>query len=62
MAKHIIEYYKGKKGFYIRVKASNGKIVCDGGEAYSTIGNVRRACKRLIIGISNAVIVKGKTT
>lgn len=42
-----IEYYKGKKGFYIRIVAKNGKIVADGGEAYSTASNVRRAALRL---------------
>lgn len=55
---HIIEYYKGKRGgFYIRIKARNGKIVADGGEAYSTISNVRRAALRLQKSISTAKII-----
>jgi uncharacterized protein YegP (UPF0339 family) len=42
-----IQYYKAKKGWYIRIIAKNGKIVADGGEPYSTVGNVLRVCKRL---------------
>jgi uncharacterized protein YegP (UPF0339 family) len=53
-----IQYYKGKKGWYIRIIAKNGKIVADGGEAYSTVGNVLRACKRLKESIPTANIVK----
>lgn len=44
---HIIELYKGKKGWYIRIIARNGKIVADGGEAYSSYGNAMRAANRL---------------
>lgn len=34
--KHKLQIYKGKKGWwYIRIVARNGKIVADGGEAYS---------------------------
>jgi len=54
-----IIYYKGKKGFYIRIVAKNGKIIADGGEAYTTISNVHRAAKRLKAAISAAIIVKG---
>jgi uncharacterized protein YegP (UPF0339 family) len=55
---HTIELYKGKRGWYIRILARNGKIVADGGEAYSTVGNVLRACKRLKESIPTANIVK----
>ena len=55
---HTIEYYKGKKGYYIRVRAKNGKIIADGGEPYSSISNVLRACRRLIKSISTATIKK----
>lgn len=54
---HVIEYYKGKRGYYIRIKAKNGKIVADGGEPYSNISNVRRAALRLQKSISTAKIV-----
>jgi len=53
-----IQYYKGKKGWYIRIIAKNGKIVADGGEPYSTMSNVIRACKRLQEAIPIAKIVK----
>jgi uncharacterized protein YegP (UPF0339 family) len=53
-----IQYYKGKKGWYIRIIAKNGKIVADGGEPYSTVGNVLRACKRLQESIAIAKIVR----
>lgn len=53
-----IEYYKGKRGYYLRVVARNGKIVADGGEPYSTIGNALRAAKRLRASIANCIITK----
>jgi uncharacterized protein YegP (UPF0339 family) len=53
-----IQYYKGKKGWYIRIIAKNGKIVADGGEPYSTVGNVIRACKRLQESIPIAKIIR----
>lgn len=55
--KHKIQIYKGKKGgWYIRVVARNGKIVADGGEAYSTRSNAIRAGKRLTANIAAATI------
>lgn len=51
-----IQYYKGKKGWYIRIIAKNGKIVADGGEPYSSASNVKRACSRLIVSIPTAKI------
>jgi uncharacterized protein YegP (UPF0339 family) len=53
-----IQYYKGKKGWYIRIIAKNGKIVADGGEAYATSGNARRASIRLKNTLHNANIEK----
>jgi uncharacterized protein YegP (UPF0339 family) len=53
-----IQYYKGKKGWCIRIIAKNGKIVADGGEAYATSGNVLRACRRLRESLSTATIEK----
>lgn len=53
---HTIEYYLSKKGWRIRIIAKNGKIIADGGEAYSTKSNVVRACKRLQSGLSDAKI------
>lgn len=56
--RYKIQYYKGKKGWCIRIIAKNGKIVADGGEAYSSVGNVLRACKRLQESIPTANIEK----
>ena len=54
---HKLQIYKGKKGgWYIRIVARNGKIVADGGEAYSTRSNAIRAGKRLTVSISTATI------
>lgn len=53
-----IQYYKGKKGWYIRIIAKNGKIVADGGEAYATSSNARRASIRLKNTLHNANIEK----
>lgn len=42
-----LEIYKGKKGgWYLRIVARNKKIVMDGGEAYTTKSNARRAAAR----------------
>lgn len=55
--KHKLQIYKGKKGgWYIRIVARNGKIVADGGEAYSTRSNAIRAGKRLTANIAAATI------
>ena len=56
--RYKIQYYKGKKGWYIRIIAKNGKIVADGGEPYSSLSNVVRACKRLQEAIPTAKIEK----
>lgn len=56
--RYKIQYYKGKKGWCIRIIAKNGKIVADGGEPYSSVSNVVRACKRLQEAIPSANIEK----
>lgn len=56
MTTHTIQYYKGKRGWYIRIRARNGKIVADGGEAYSSKGSVKRAALRLKRAIAYALI------
>lgn len=56
--RYKIQYYKGKKGWCIRIIAKNGKIVADGGEAYSSSSNALRACKRLQQSIPTANIEK----
>ena len=44
---YTLQIYKGKKGgWYIRIIARNGKIVMDGGEAYKSAYNARRAAAR----------------
>lgn len=53
---HKIQIYKGKKGWYIRIVARNGKIVADGGEAYSSKANCLRAAKRLRTAVALANI------
>ena len=53
---HKIQIYKGKKGWYIRIVARNGKIVADGGEAYSSKSNCLRAAKRLRTAVALANI------
>lgn len=56
---HSIQIYRGKKGgWYIRIIARNGKIVADGGEAYASKSNAKRAATRLKKGIVNADIVE----
>jgi uncharacterized protein YegP (UPF0339 family) len=54
--RYKIQYYKGKRGWCIRIIAKNGKIVADGGESYSSKSNVVRACKRLQEAIPSAKI------
>lgn len=54
---HNLQIYKGKKGgWYIRIIAKNGKIVADGGEAYASKANAKRAAKRLMSNIYSAKI------
>jgi len=55
---HLIELYKGKKGWYIRILARNGKIVADGGEAYANYSNAKRAAHRLRDNLILSEIVK----
>ena len=44
---YTMQIYKGKRGgWYLRIVARNGKIVMDGGEAYKTAYNARRAAAR----------------
>ena len=58
IATHTIELYKGKKGWYIRIIARNGKIVADGGEAYANYSNALRAATRLRDNLLFSEIVK----
>lgn len=53
---HKIQIYKGKKGWYIRIVARNGKIVADGGEPYASKSNCLRAAKRLRTAVALANI------
>ncbi len=53
---HTIELYQGKNGYYLRVRAKNGKIVLDGGEAYSTKTNCKRAAHRLLNTLKSATL------
>ena len=55
---HTIELYKGKRGWYIRIVARNGKIVADGGEAYANYSNALRAATRLRANLLFSEIVK----
>ena len=55
---HLIELYKGKRGWYIRILARNGKIVADGGEAYANYSNALRAAHRLRDNLILSEIVK----
>jgi len=43
--------YQAADGWRWRLKASNGRIVADGGEAYRTKANARRAVKRLLAAV-----------
>lgn len=42
------EVYKAADGWRWRIKAANGRIVADGGEAYASRRNARRAVAGLI--------------
>ncbi len=55
-ASHFIELYKGKRGWYVRILSRNGKIVADGGEAYSSYSNAKRAAIRLKENLHTAFI------
>lgn len=55
---HLIELYKGKRGWYIRILARNGKIVADGGEPYANYSNALRAANRLRDNLILSEIVK----
>lgn len=47
--RYRIEVYHGKRGgWYIRVRARNGKIVMDGGEAYTRKVAAMRAVNRFV--------------
>lgn len=53
-----LQVYPGKKsGWYIRIRTRNGKIVADGGEAYSSKYNAERAAKRLVAGIKTTEVL-----
>ena len=42
------ELYKSKDGFRWRLRASNGKLIADGGEAYVSQRNLEEAVSRVI--------------
>jgi uncharacterized protein YegP (UPF0339 family) len=54
---HIVEYYKGKKGWFIRIKAKNGKIVMDGGESYASKTNAKRAVHRFVNAFKKETVI-----
>jgi uncharacterized protein YegP (UPF0339 family) len=54
---HIVEYYKGKKGWFIRIRAKNGKIVMDGGESYASKANVKRAVHRFVNAFRRETVI-----
>jgi uncharacterized protein YegP (UPF0339 family) len=44
--------YQARDGWRWHLKASNGRVVADGGEAYASQSNAMRAAKRLpLVGV-----------
>lgn len=43
------ELLSARRHWRWRLKAINGRIIADGGEAYSSQGNATKACRRLMI-------------
>jgi uncharacterized protein YegP (UPF0339 family) len=54
------EFFRHIDSWYWRLRARNGKIVADGGEAYLTRGNVLRAIKRMRRDLSTVPIHEEK--
>lgn len=53
----IVQVYEAADGWRWRLKAFNGRIVADSGEAYVTQANAKRAARRLcraVIGMEKA--------
>lgn len=44
----LTETYKAKDGYRWRVRAKNGRIIAESGEAYVSASNARRAFDRLL--------------
>lgn len=52
-----LEYYEGNDGdYYWRLRDSNGEIVADGSEGYTSEGNVKRALENVREEVPNASI------
>lgn len=56
MTRLRFDYYEASDGWRWRLKARNGRIVADGGEAYSTEGKVRRA----IYNLNESIVMAGQ--
>ncbi|WP_158589418.1 YegP family protein [Halococcus sp. IIIV-5B] len=53
------EYYEGSdRDYYWRLRESNGKIVADGSEGYSSESNVKRAIENVKQEVPNASVVE----
>ena len=52
-----LEKYESKDGFRWRLKATNGKIIADGSEAYSSADSLDRAVIRVQIAFDHGVEV-----
>jgi uncharacterized protein YegP (UPF0339 family) len=51
-ARLTLTVYRANDGWRWRLKASNGRIVAEGGEAYASQANALRAVKRLpLVGV-----------
>ena len=53
----IIETYKAKDGWRWRMLAENGRIIADGGEAYTRRHGLGRAVKRLVARLSGGKVI-----
>ena len=54
MKPYTFEIYEANDGYRWRAVSGNGRIVADGGEAYSSAGNARQACERILDQIRTA--------
>ena len=56
--KTIIETYKAKDGHRWRMKAANGKIIADGGEAYTRKPSCGDGVRRVLVAGIHEVIFR----
>lgn len=55
-----LEYYKSKTGWRWRVRARNGKILCNGGQGYSRFRDMMQSIIRMKVYLREMTMVQVK--